>query len=585
MSLDGFSMTPLITELNKKIAGGRIDKIFQPDRQTIVIWIRQPGENHRLVISSNPEQPRIYIAAASMENPATPPVFCMVLRKHLEDGRIANICQYSQDRIIMLNVDVRGEGGTIITKTLIAELMGKHSNIILTLNNTVIDAIRRIGSDISRIRQVLPGKEYILPPGQDRLNLFITPVNDFVSQLFNATSGTLVKSIINTSIGIGPATAKEIAWRAGLPGDSSLESLDKADICSLVEAIESILIPLKEGIVSPTVVIDSNNRLMGVAAFHLEHLSQNTVHKFQTMSEAIEFTSSLAGKYRIPEQDSLQKLVSLELNRLTRKLDALTAELSEANNADALRKCADLLMSNLYIETNGLNSITLPDFFSEQSDAPQITIAIDPDLSLLANAQQYYAKYNKLKRAQQSLTEQLTACKQELSYLASIEFALDHTTTTSEMLDIRHELILTGYLKSNKRRQSTPPSQPLKVDAPDGTAILIGKNNYQNDLVTFKYAQADDIWLHTKDIPGSHVILRTGNCEPSDQALAAAAQLAAYFSKARHSSKIPVDFTKRRYVKKPSGAKPGFVIYTHQKTLFITPEQSFVEKLINNKHG
>lgn len=582
MSLDGLSLSILITELNTKLIGGRIDKIFQTDKYTLVLWIRQTNENLRLLISVNSKHPRMHFTETLIENPADPPAFCMLLRKHLEGGRIANISQHSLDRIALIAVDFRDGDGAILTKYLTIELMGKHSNIILTQNNIIIDAIKRIGTSISRTRQVLPRLEYTYPPGQIRLNLLTTPIADFINTLMTLKSFLVTKGIIQTAIGIGPITAKEIVWRSGLPASITIDELDIVDVIALGEATESIITQLKAQKSMPTVIVTPDNQLAGIASFKLEHLiEKNTLHTFSTMSEAVEFTDGLTGKKQLPEQTILTKLVTEETNRLQRKKLVLMQELTDATAADSFRQSADILMANLYTIPKGKDQVTLTNLYSNTATDEQVTININTRLSPLENAQSYYTKYNKLKRAQDLLREQLAQCLQEISYLESIIVALEHSTNSPELADIREELILSGYLKkASKRRMSLPASSPLIAISPDGLTILVGKNNRQNDIVTFKQAQYNDIWFHTKDIPGSHVILRSGTQDPSQEAIESAAHLAAYYSKASQSSNVPVDYTRRRYVKKPSGAKPGFVIYDHQNTIYITPDERTIKLLL-----
>ncbi|MBC8015789.1 MAG: NFACT family protein [Sporomusaceae bacterium] len=582
MSLDGLSLSTLLLELNTRIAGGRIDKIFQPDKYTLSMWIRQPNENLCLLISSNPEHPRIHLTSTAPENPATPTAFCMLLRKHMEDGRIAQIEQKSLDRIALLSIDTLGAGNTIVTKLLTIELMGKHSNIILTQDNIIIDAIKRVGISTSRHRQVLPRMEYMSPPGQLRLNLLTTPITEFMSVLTTHHTGLVTKAIINTGIGIGPITAKEVVWRAGLPADITVERLDNGDIIALHEALESIVTHFNTNLHTPTVMVSADNSLSGIASFTPEHLiQQSTAHHFSTMSEAVLFADSLSRIQRLPEQVLLLKLTKDEMNRLARKQVLLTQEQTEATAADDFRERADILMANLYQITNGITEVILSNLYSDFPDDNLLAIELDPRLSPLENARAYYTKYNKLKRAQDLICEQLAQCAQDIAYLDSILSALEHATLAAELLDIRLELINAGYIKPlNKRRIPTPPSMPLTAVTSDGFTILVGKNNRQNDIVTFKQAQINDLWFHTKDIPGSHVILRTSTQTPSLSAIEAAAHLAAYYSKAGQSAKVPVDYTKRRYVKKPSGAKPGFVIYDHQQTIYITPDKKFVDELI-----
>lgn len=580
MNVDGLSLAPLVNELHAALVGGRVDKVFQPDQYSLLLWIRQPGENLRLHISANPQRPKLLITSSAPENPAVAPNFCMLLRKHLEDGRIGSIEQHNLDRIVNINIDVRGDRGIIITKRLIIEIMGKHSNIILSQDNVIIDAIRRVGYQLSRHRQVLPGKEYIYPPGQDKINILAAEPDIFIKQVLAASDLTLSKAIIAAGIGLGPLTAKEIAWRAGFSPEIRVGALDDSDIKALGEAVASIAMPLMSSQAAPSVVAEAQGRPLAIAAFVPEHLGQHILSSFSTMSEAVAFFDSFQGRPSLPEKEVLTKLVAAELAKLARKQIVLSEELNQAENADNLRICGDILMVNLYNIPAGSHEQVLQDIYSQQQDS-QVIISLDPALTPLENAQQYYAKYNKAKRSAEHLANQLTECDQEITYLESVAVALYHADTNAEVTEIRQELITAGYIKAaDKRRLPAAQSSPLSAQTTDGFTIIIGKNNRQNDIVTFKQAQPDDIWLHTKDIPGSHVIIRRDNKDITEQAILEAALLAAYFSKGRQSTNVPVDYTRRRYVRKPSGAKPGFVIYDHQSTIYVTPDKAAIAAIL-----
>lgn len=583
MSLDGLSLSFLTQELNTALIGSRIDKIFQIDKYSLLFMLRQSGKNSKLLISVNPERPSIHCLETAPENPAEPPSFCMLLRKHLEDGRVANIEQHNLDRVIRLNIDIRGEKGIITTKTLIIELMGKHSNIIFTQNNMIIDAIRRIGSNISRYRQVVPGKEYIYPPAVGiRYNIILTPAEEFVAAVSKHKELTISKAIITTGDGLGPVTAKEVLYRANIPANTAVSELDSAALTSLSAAIAAIVSPLRQKLLTPTAALTSENKLLGVAAFTLNHLANHTIHQFNTMNQMAEFIYGLKNIFCIPEKEYLTKFSTNELTKLNRKKTVLENELSEANNADTIRRYGDILMAGIYNIPKGLSQITLPDIYDEQETGRKVTIPLDPKLGPLENAQTYYVKYNKLKRAQKLLFEQIKECTNEIAYLETVVISLNNMLSASEAMEIKQELISSGYIKETSKRKPKlyAISKPMTVTSPDGLTILIGKNNRQNDLVTFKEGRPDDIWLHTKDIPGSHVIIKCKG-EPVPQgSLLLAAQLAAYFSKARQSSNVPVDYTQKRYVKKPSGAKPGFVIFDHQTTVYVTPDENQIKKFV-----
>ena len=580
MSLDGLSLSPLVAELNNRLAGGRIDRIFQPDKQTLILWVRQARETLKLLVSVSATHPHIHLADTVPDNPAAPPVFCMLLRKHLEDGRIGEVRQHGDDRIITIDFDVRVEQGLIATKQLIIELMGKHSNIIFVYNDVIIDSIRRVNVYMSRHRQVLPGKPYILPPSQDRLSLLTTAPAAIAAQA-TSSQGQLVKTLIASVSGMGPITSREILWRSGLPPDISAHRLDNADQCALTQAIEEMAALLQPDSLQPTVAVGEHGELAAIAAFPLCHLTKAQLHSFATMSEAVAFADTLSGVRKTPLHESMLKLVQAEISRLGRKKTLLEAELREATESNTFRHYADTLMIHLHEIPAGKAATTLPDLFAEKPNAT-VVIALDPLLTPLANAQRYYAKYNKLERRLFLTDGQLQECISEINYLDTVAFALESSASSEELEEVRLELVASGYLiiKTKPRKVTGQPVfTPWQLTV-DTTTILIGKNNRQNDWLTFKVAHPDDIWLHTKDIPGSHVIIRCNGSTPSSAVLTTAAKCAAWFSKARASSNIPVDYTRRRYVKKPSGAKPGFVIYEKQQTLYVTPNGTDMEELL-----
>ena len=573
MSLDGFSLNPLVYELNTKLAGGRIDRIYQPNKHTILLSIRQPGQTYTLHISINSQNPVINIISRSLDNPPTPPMFCMVLRKQIEDGRIATIEQFGLDRMLFIHIDILGPGGILLTKTLIIELMGKHSNIILVHDNMIIDALRKVGSNENRLRQILPGKEYIFPPNQDKMNILTMPLTTLIQNLKNCSGLSLEKALIYTILGIGPISAREFIWRAGLPASITIDAMEELDYQSLRDSIHEIVHDYKNNTISPTVITDQNKKILAISSFALEHLKNNNVHSFETISQALDFTTSIAGSYVPPDRDRFKKIIANEITKAKNKLTILEKELVQAHHAEDYKIKADILMTYQYQLKDGyIKEVTLPNIYADNPDQEEIIIALDPLLSPMQNMQKYYQKYNKLKRAQELLAEQIKRCQADIVYLDSIDNSLENSTSQAEFNDIKRELISSGYLMEiSKRKMHEKPSEPLQFTF-EGTTILVGKNNYQNDRLTFKISKPTDIWLHAKDIPGSHVIIRCDYTKANDNLLVYAAKLAGHFSKAQNSSNIPVDYTKRQYVKKPSGAKPGFVIYTNQKTLYITPD-------------
>lgn len=580
MSLDGFSMHPLTRELDTALAGGRIDKITQPNKQSIILSVRQPGQNFLLHISINSQNPSAHLLEKNLENPPEPPVFCMVLRKQIETGRIAKVRQHGLDRLLLIDIDSLAAGGRIVTKTLVLELMGKYSNIILVQDGIIIDALRKIGANSSRVRTVLPGQTYELPPGQEKKDLFTDDSAAIMAIVRKDPALRLDKALLAACMGFGPVSAKEVCFSAGLAPSMRIEALDEADFKAIEDALQEIReSALHAGDASApedkaVLLLGENQKVLAMAAFPLHYLPEATVLTFPTISAMLEKADSLLGSYVLPDKDRFRKLVKNEKNRAENKLTKLDEEIAAAENAEEFKVRGDNLMTYQYqFKDREDASVTVPNIYSETGES--ITIPLDQRLTLVENMQACYKKYDKLKRAQELLQVQRRECEANIAYLESIEASLLASSSLAEIAEIHNELIAAGYLREKpKKKNNDKPARPFHFRAPDGTDILVGKNNYQNDKLTFKTARYNDTWFHTKDIPGSHVVLQNGGTEPSEEDILIAASLAAHFSKARGSSKIPVDYTEIRYVKKPSGSKPGFVIFTNQKTLYITPDEA-----------
>ena len=584
MSLDGFSTQPLVQELRDALTGGRIDKITQPSKASVFLSIRQPGRKHLLHIAASPQASAVFLAQRPPENPAEPPLFCMVLRKQLEGSRIADIRQHALDRIIVFDFDSLAAGGKIVTKTLVVELIGKHSNIILVQDGRIIDALRKVGNANSRTRLILPAREYAPPPAQEKLDLRTTAPAAVIDRLIQEPAATLFKGLLNSCLGFGPASAREVIFSAGLPEKMLCADLDAKDKDALIQALAEVSAACTEEEAAPCLIIDRNNKVLATAPFPLHYLPlEHATLSFPTISAMLEKATLLAGAYTPPEKDRLKKFVKTELSRAENKLDVLKEELRQAENAEDYKIRGDNLMTYAHLfQDHEDASLTVDDIYSETGE--KITLKLDQRLTLNQNMQAFYHKYDKLKRAQKLLDEQIALCSENIRYLASVETSLAASSTLSEIEEIKEELIESGFLKEGKKKKrQDKPSAPFQFMTEDGKSILVGKNNYQNDRLTFRTAAPDDLWLHAKDIPGSHVILRLSGEEPSEESLHHAAILAAHFSKAQDSSNVPVDYTYRRYVKKPSGSRPGFVIFTHQKTLYVTPSADEAAKLLQEE--
>lgn len=562
MSFDGLFTRAMTEELSTQLKGGRINKIHQPFKNEIVLIIRANGKNHRLLLSTHPSYARVQLTNETYDNPNEPPMFCMLLRKHLEGYILEEINQVGLDRIIIFDVKGRNELGDISNKQLIVEIMGKHSNIILIdkSRNIILDSIKHVSFAVNSHRAILPGQEYTFPPEQHKANPFEVDETEILRKLdFN--SGKLDKQLVEHFAGISPLLAKEILFQAGL-----------ANRVTLPKAFLSFLDQIRLKQYNPSITIGKKESYY---LFPLEHVEGQS-KSFHTISEMLDrFYFGKAERDRVKQQSSdLERFIMNEKEKNEKKINKLHSTLSDAKNADKYQLFGELITANIYSLQKGMKEAELLNYYSENGE--NITVTLDPRLTPSENAQKYFTKYQKAKKSIDIVKEQINLAKEEVDYFDSL---LQQVITASpkDIAEIREELVEGGYLrerqKKNNKKQNIKPILDHYVST-DGTEIIVGKNNKQNDYLTNKLAARDEIWLHTKDIPGSHVVIR--NKEPNEKTILEAATLAAYFSKARNSSSVPVDFTKIRHVKKPSGAKPGFVIYDHQQTVYVTPSEELV---------
>lgn len=582
MNIDGITLCPLVNELNSHIAGGRIDKIVQLNKDTLFFFIRIPKKNYILHLSTNSNHPILHLTNQTVDAPMNPPAFCMLLRKHLENGRIASIKQNNLDRLLSMDIDVIGTGGAIVTKTLVIELMGKYSNVILLQDNIIIDSLKKVTRQMNRFREILPNKPYIEPPKQNKINFIDASTDYFVECLLENPELPLHKAFMNVAMGIGPMIAKEFLNYSRLSIERYVKELTKKDLGKIHIAIDTIKNFILTNKIIPTLVQNEQNKIIALLPFPSQS-SNNKQIAFPTLSELIDYTIRKETNYSLPEKEVLLKLIKHELSKLNNKLLILKDELKDANNSQTFKIKGDLLTTFQYTITADINAATinLPNIYSEFPDENLVQIEIDPTLSLIKNAQNYYRKYNKLKRAQLLLEDQVYQTQHTISYLESIDVSLISSQTLSELAEIKKELVAEGYIQEKKKSTKIyKPSSPLKIFLTEDTSIWIGKNNFQNDMVTFKIAQANDMWLHVKDHSGSHVIIHTNEKIINENTLLLAAKFAAYFSQACGSSKVSIDYTQRRYVKKPGKAKPGFVTYSNQKTIVVDSNKEEIEALL-----
>ena len=568
MNLEGITLKLVTDNLNRELLGSKIYRVYMPNPHAVLLLVRRSRDTSALLADLNGGSPALYIPAKLPENPETPPSFCMLLRKHLEEGRITRIYQSDLDRIITLEIDMLGQSSKIITKKLICELTGKNSNLILTQDGVIIDSLKHISAAQSSYRTILPGKEYVAPPPQAGLNLLTADPAEIVSTANSLPSATFAKAFVSATTGVGKATATELLAAADiLPQTVRLEPAEEHALTQCITELQQRL--NGEALQPVYALVGRTNQVKTILALPpLVNNSELSVREFGDINSAINFAMSLA-PIQLPQHEQLQKLVTAEAAKLSRKLNALQEDLLHAEDAEGQRMLADTIMANLYQLHKGQSSAEMVNIY----DGNTVTIKLNPILSPSDNAQAYYKKYNKYKRAQSELRQQIEATESMLTYLSSLDASLLTATTKNEIEEIRQEMVTAGLIREigKKKKTALQKSQPLHLKLREGVDLYIGKNNKQNDYVTFTVGGPRDLWLHTKDIPGSHVIMKATS--PTAEDIALAVELAAYFSKARSGSNVPVDCVERRYVKKPAGAKPGFVIFTNQRTYYATPNE------------
>ncbi|MGF9799250.1 Rqc2 family fibronectin-binding protein [Brevibacillus agri] len=573
MAFDGVVTRAVARELHKCV-GGRISKIHQPHHSDIVMQVRTPGETVKLLLSANPTYPRIHLTTEEFTNPLEAPMFCMLLRKHCEGGLIESIEQIGMERIIHMDIRTRDELGDTALRRIIMEIMGKHSNIILVdpATGTILDSAMHVTLAISQYRQVTPGRPYVSPPSQDKHDPLTVTEQAFISSI-DWNSGRLDKQIVDRYMGISPLLAKEIVHRAKL-----------ANRDTLWQAFSSVMEAVKAHNYAPAIVERPDKAYFHVVELtHLTDGGDGTATPYPSVQACLQaFYEGKALRDTVKQRaHDLIRFVTAERNKNEKKIEKLEQTLQEAHDADLFRLYGELITANMHQMKRGDTELVTVNWYDEAGST--ITIPLDPLKTPSENLQAYYKRYNKAKNSLQIVSEQIEQAKAEILYLDGLLVQLGHASL-KEAEEIREELVEQGYMRNRKKRgprkkKDTRPELERYVSS-DGTEILVGKNNKQNEFLTNKLAFAHETWLHTKDIPGSHVVIRAR--EFSDQTLLEAANLAAYFSRAKEGSQIPVDYTLIRHVKKPSGAKPGYVIYEQQRTLYVTPDEALVRRLKAN---
>ncbi|WP_413380044.1 NFACT family protein [Alkalihalobacillus sp. 1P02AB] len=568
MSFDGMMTRAIVKECSDLLTTGRINKIYQPFKTELILSVRAKGKSYSLLLSANAQFARAHLTNEKYTNPQVPPMFCMLLRKHLEGAFIESITQLGSERIFMIDCQTKDELGDDTSKRLIIEIMGKHSNIILIDRETkqIIDSIKHVSYAQSSYRAVLPGQAYKLPPEQNKFDPIDVDAENLLKRIdFN--SGKIDRQIVEQFVGISPMIGQEIISRAGMVNANTL-----------VESFLNIITPIKNHIYEPQMITVGAKEYFSIIS--LTHL-KGEVRRFDTVSLMLDrYFYGKAERDRVRQQaHDLERFLQNEAQKNKKKIKKLEQTLKNADKAHSYQKQGELLTANMHLIKRGDKVVEVMDYYDPNGAV--ITINLSPQKSPSDNAQAYFKRYNKAKNSVAVVMEQLEHTKKEIEYLEQLIQQME-SAAPSDIEEIREELVEEGYIrkrvqKGDKKKKKDHKPQLERYLSTSGLEFFVGKNNKQNDYLTNRFARQDEIWLHTKDIPGSHVVIRS--TDPDEQTLKEAATIAAFFSKAKLSSSVPVDFTKIRHVKKPNGSKPGYVIYDNQTTLFVTPDEDLVLQL------
>ncbi len=576
MAFDGVMMHYVKEEIKSVALDARVSQIHQPNRDELVIALRTKNGNKKLLVSSRANSPRICFTEHSIENPATPPMLCMLLRKRLGGAKLVDVRQIELERIMFLDFIATNELGDKVKLTLCVEIMGKYSNIILIdENDNIVDALKRVDFTMSTQRLVLPNIKYELPPKQDKLCILECSGRDIVEKAINTPAEMrLSKALLSAMQGVSPIITRELEYMVGVDSNRELTVIDKLKLIEKVEKLKKYIV---SGEKSPTMMIKPEGKPFDISFMDImqygEMASKKRFLDFSTLLDSFYYERDKAERMKVKGQDLLRLCSNIQ-DKLCRKIAVQEKELKDSLNRDKLRKKGDLLQANMYKMVRGQSFIDVEDYYDNNKI---VRIKLSPTLNPSQNVQKYYKDYRRAKTREEMLTVQIAKAKAELQYISAVQESLGRAESERELTEIRQELVDEGYLKNrnpkgkNKALKLLPPKE---YTSSDGFTIYVGRNNKQNDKLTLKTARNYDMWLHTKDIPGSHVIIVSDNREITDTAILEAASLAAYNSKAKESDNVPVDYTIVKNVSKPSGAKPGMVIYVNNKTVYVTPKES-----------
>ena len=579
MAFDGITIANITKELNDKLLGGRIRKIAQPENDELILTIKSAEGNFRLLISASASLPLIYLTENNKPSPMTAPNFCMLLRKHIENGKLVGISQPGLERIIRFDIEHLDELGDLRRKTLVVEIMGKHSNIIFCdENDRIIDSIKHVSLQMSSVREVLPGRTYFIPVTQEKADPLELTLDSFTS-LIGAKSTKLAKAIYTSYTGISPVAANEVVFRSGINSEMSGNALSELEMLHLYKTFSYYIEDIKTGNFAPQIVYQGKTPIE-YAALPLTIYSDLETISHESISYILEtYYAERNTVTRIRQRSvDLRKIVQTALERSRKKYDIQAKQLKDTEKRDTYRIYGELLTTYGYSAQPGAKSLDVLNYYTNE----ELTIPLDPQLTALENAKKYFDKYGKLKRTFEAVSELLKETGDEVEHLDSISTALDIALSEEDLVEIKEELMEYGYIKKRHPGGKKPKitSKPFHYISSDGYHMYVGKNNFQNEELTFKFATGNDWWFHAKGVPGSHVIVKTeGADDMPDATFEEAGRLAAYYSQSRENEKVEIDYIQKKQIKKPKGGKPGFVVYYTNYSLMIDPDISKIKQL------
>ncbi len=580
MAFDGVTIASIVQELNQKILDGRIYKIAQPEKDELLITIKVSGGQYKLMLSADASLPLVYLTTENKKSPLTAPNFCMLLRKHLQNGRIVAIEQPGLERVIRFDIEHLDEMGDLCKKSLAMELMGKHSNIIFyDEEKKILDSIKHISGMVSSVREVLPGRTYFIPKTENKTDILekSDTIEEFGEKI-REKAMPVYKSIYSNYIGISPVLSQEICYRAGVDADHPANALSQEQMRALYHTFEIFASSVKNKEFAPFIIYDLQHTPVEFGVIPFTIYADYNQKEYDSISAVLyDYYAQKSAKTRIRQKSAdLYRIVATALERNIKKYDIQCKQMKDTEKRETYKVYGELLHTYGYNVKPQAKSITVMNYYTNE----ELIIPLDPELSALENASKYFEKYGKMKRTYEALTEFTKETKAEIEHLESVMNALEIAEKEEDLVQIKEELIQSGYIRyKGGRKKEKVTSKPFHFVSSDGFDIYVGRNNLQNEEITFQLAQGNDWWFHAKGMPGSHVIVKSGGKEMPDTTFEEAGRLAAHFSKAKGQDKIEVDYVEKKHVKKPGGGKPGFVVYYTNYSLLIDADISGIRKV------